>query len=144
MTPEVRMLRYAAFAAASIIANLTTQRIMLAIDDSALGFVTAVGLGTLVGLVLKYILDKRWIFFDGASGLVSHGRKFTLYTATGIVTTAIFWGTETAFWLIWRTTLAREAGAIFGLVVGYFIKYNLDRQFVFTDRISSGEKAGPT
>ena len=32
----------------------------------------------------------------------------------GVVTTAIFWGTETAFWVIWHTDLAREAGAVLG------------------------------
>jgi hypothetical protein len=37
----------------------------------------------------------------------------------GVATTAIFWITETAFWLIWGTDLAREAGAVLGLMVGY-------------------------
>jgi putative flippase GtrA len=52
----------------------------------------------------------------------------------GLVTTAIFWGTETAFWMIWHTGMMRELGAVLGLLVGYVVKYNLDRRFVFTDR----------
>ena len=63
-----------------------------------------------------------------------HGRQFGLYTAMGIVTTLIFWGTETAFWLAWNTEAAREAGAVLGLTVGYVVKYNLDRRFVFAPR----------
>ncbi len=51
----------------------------------------------------------------------------------GVVTTAIFWSTETAFWVIWHTDLARETGAVLGLAVGYVVKYRLDRRFVFTD-----------
>ena len=82
---------------------------------------------------MKYLLDKRWIFFDDDAGLKSHGKKFTLYTVMGILTTAVFWGSETAFWLIWRTDGMRELGAILGLAVGYVVKYQLDRRFVFPD-----------
>jgi len=85
-----------------------------------------------VGLVVKYLLDKRWIFGDRSQGMRAHGRLFTLYTAMGILTTAIFWGTETAFWLAWRTEAMREAGAVIGLAVGYVLKYRLDRRYVFT------------
>ncbi len=87
--------------------------------------------GTAIGLVVKYLLDKRWIFDDRATGLAAHGRRFSLYTAMGLVTTAIFWATETAFWLTWGTHLAREVGAVLGLAVGYWVKYHLDRRFVF-------------
>jgi putative flippase GtrA len=125
--------RYAAFAALATLANLAVQRAVLAADPSQRGFVLAVVAGTAAGLVLKYALDKRWIFADRSTGLAAHGRKFTLYTAMGLVTTAIFWATETAFWLIWQTHAMREAGAVLGLAVGYLTKYQLDRRFVFTD-----------
>jgi putative flippase GtrA len=49
----------------------------------------------------------------------------------GVVTTAIFWATETAFWLIGGTDLWRETGAVLGLSVGYLVKYELDRRYVF-------------
>lgn len=135
MTRATLVTRYAAFAVAATLANLLTQRLVLAVDEGPAGFAAAVFLGTLVGLVLKYVLDKRWIFDDRSTGVAAHGRKFTLYTVMGIVTTAIFWGTETAFWVIWSTDLARETGAVLGLAVGYVVKYRLDRRFVFTDRV---------
>ncbi|MDC1270063.1 GtrA family protein, partial [Amylibacter sp.] len=40
---------------------------------------------------------------------------------------------ETAFWLVWQTYAMRELGAVLGLSIGYVVKYNLDRRFVFTD-----------
>jgi len=40
---------------------------------------------------------------------------------------------ETSFWLVWRTDAMRELGAIIALCIGYFIKFKLDRRFVFTD-----------
>lgn len=133
MTRTTLLLRYMAFAIAATLANLGVQRLVLAVDDGAWGFAAAVFAGTLVGLVIKYLLDKRWIFNDRTTGIAGHGRKFTLYTVMGVATTAIFWGTETAFWVIWRTDLARETGAVLGLAVGYVVKYRLDRRFVFTD-----------
>ena len=55
--------------------------------------------------------------------------------ATGVATTVIFWGSETLFWLVWKTDFMREAGALLGLAIGYVTKYNLDRRFVFTDAV---------
>ena len=125
------ILRYAAFAVLATLANLAMQRLVLLTGEGAVHFTLAVLAGTALGLVVKYLLDKRWIFFDTATGLAAHGRQFSLYTVMGLVTTAIFWGTETAFWLIWQTHFAREAGAVLGLAVGYVVKYHLDRRFVF-------------
>ena len=133
MSLQTLILRYALFAALATLVNLAAQRVVLSYDASAVGFVVAVLAGTAVGLMLKYLLDKRWIFYDLSTGLKSHGRKFTLYTGLGVFTTMIFWGTETAFWLIWQTDLMREIGATVGLSVGYVIKYKLDRRYVFTD-----------
>lgn len=133
MTLQTLILRYSAFAVVATIANLATQRLVLQFGENGGYFASAVGAGTIVGLVIKYILDKRWIFYDVETGVKNHGRKFSLYTAMGLITTAIFWGTETAFWLIWQTDVMRELGASLGLSVGYVVKYNLDRRFVFTD-----------
>jgi putative flippase GtrA len=127
-------LRYTGFAVLATLANLGAQRAVLALGDGAMMFALAVLAGTALGLVVKYVLDKRWIFFDTTHGAAAQGRQFGLYTAMGLVTTAIFWATETAFWLIWETHLARETGAVLGLAVGYWVKYRLDRRFVFTLR----------
>jgi putative flippase GtrA len=133
MTLTQLILRYSLFAAIATVSNLAMQRVVLAFGDTGSIFALAVGLGTIVGLVIKYFLDKHWIFGDRETGLKKHGQKFTLYTAMGIVTTFIFWGMETVFWLVWQTDLMREVGALIGLSVGYILKYNLDRRFVFAD-----------
>lgn len=135
VTPVGLALRYAAFAALATVVNLATQRAVLAIGEGPGIFLAALFSGTLTGLVLKYLLDKRWIFDDRATGLAAHGRKFSIYTAMGLITTAIFWATETAFWLTFRTDAMRELGAVLGLAAGYALKYRLDRRFVFTDAV---------
>jgi len=150
MTLPVLILRYAVFAVIATVANLGTQRLVLHLGAqlpawldgwvtpklfAAAVFGAAMILGTFVGLVIKYVLDKKWIFFDAGTGLKQHGAKFGLYTAMGLVTTAIFWSTETLFWTIWHTEPMRELGAVLGLAVGYVVKYRLDRRFVFTDAV---------
>lgn len=135
MSLPVLILRYAAFAVIATVANLSTQRLVMQLGAQTPAFLAAVFLGTLVGLIIKYVLDKRWIFFDAGTGLKQHGHKFGLYTAMGLITTAIFWGAESAFWFIWHTEPMRELGAVLGLAVGYVLKYWLDRRFVFTDAV---------
>jgi putative flippase GtrA len=131
VTGGALVLRYAAFAVVATVANLAMQRLVLMAGEGTAVFALAVLAGTGVGLVIKYILDKRWIFDDREGGAAAHGRKFSLYTLMGVVTTAIFWGTETAFWLAFHSDAMRELGAVLGLGVGYVVKYNLDRRFVF-------------
>ena len=133
MSLKTLIVRYSLFAVIATISNLATQRLFLLIDKTFIFFGLAVFAGTIVGLVVKYVLDKRWIFYDRSETLTEQGSKFMLYTFSGVLTTAIFWGTETIFWLIWQTHLMRELGAIIGLSIGYIVKYNLDRKFVFTD-----------
>jgi len=125
------VVRYALFAAFAMLVNLSVQRLVLTGGDGLVWYAAAVGSGTIVGLLTKYLLDKRWIFRDFATGLQQHGEKFTRYAFMGLFTTAIFWGSETAFWLIGKTDLMREIGAVLGLTVGYVIKYQLDSRFVF-------------
>ena len=133
MTLQALILRYAAFAVLATLANLATQRLVLLAGDTAAHFAMAIAAGTVVGLMIKYLFDKRWIFYDTETGVKAHGQKFTRYTGMGLITTAIFWGIETTFWWLWQTDAMRELGAVIGLTVGYVIKYNLDRRFVFTD-----------
>ncbi len=143
MKRHVLILRYSGFAALATIANLAAQRGVLHLAngrlEASVGFISAMVVGTGAGLVLKYILDKRWIFYDPSSGLANHSRKFALYTVMGIATTVIFWASETGFWLIWHSQPMRELGAVLGLTVGYITKYNLDRRFVFGRPAGAGQ-----
>ncbi|PVH30133.1 GtrA family protein [Pararhodobacter oceanensis] len=124
--------RYSVFAVIATLANLGAQRLVLMLGETRAWFALAMITGTALGLAVKYALDKRWIFADMSTGLRAHSRKFSLYSAMGLVTTAIFWASETVFWVVGQTHSAREIGAVLGLAVGYVVKYQLDRRFVFT------------
>ncbi len=122
-------LKYIAFAVLATFCNLLVQRTILFYGDSASNFLAAMALGTIAGLIVKYVLDKHWIFHQNSA----KPETFILYSVTGLLTTLLFWGTEAFFWLVFSSDLMREFGAVLGLSVGYIVKYQLDRRFVFTD-----------
>ena len=136
------VIRYAAFACIATLANLGAQRFVLIADGG--WYVPALLTGTGVGLLVKYVLDKRWIFYDASGALPEETRKFSRYVVTGVGTTLIFWGSETVFWTLGETQALREIGAVLGLSVGYVVKYNLDYRFVFRPKrgISTDSSGG--
>ena len=131
MTVSPLAARYAAFAVIAIAVNLLSQWLLFEFYNGAHALLWALALGTGAGLVTKYLLDKKWIFFDAESGLRAHRRKFVLYTATGVVTTALFWGAEAVFALAGERPEMKYLGGLLGLSIGYGLKYQLDRTFVF-------------
>ena len=126
-------LRYATFAAVATVVNVATQYVSTTLYAGRYELYAAMAVGTLTGLVAKYILDRRWIFHDRPTSLRVHSVKFTLYSLMGVFTTIIFWGTELAFEMLGDASWLRYAGAIVGLTIGYVAKYHLDRRFVFRE-----------
>jgi len=119
---------YVVFAAVSTAANLVAQELVFRATATLWLAIVA---GTGAGFVTKYLLDKKWIFYDRYTTHRHELRKATLYGAFSIVTTLVFWLFEVTFWMAWRTDFAKYAGAVLGLAIGYAIKYVLDRTFVF-------------
>ncbi|MGF6465692.1 GtrA family protein [Paraburkholderia youngii] len=122
---------YAMFAAISIAANIGLQKLSLITYSGAFSVPLSVVVGTGGGLVVKFLLDKLWIFRYQHRDL-SHGiQSFLLYTVMGLATTAIFWGFEFGADAIYHSEPARFTGGAIGLVIGYVVKYRLDKKFVF-------------
>lgn len=126
--------RYALFAAAATGVNLATQAVSLALYDGRYGLYLAMALGTGTGLLLKYALDKRFIFSFKPTNLREDFGTFVLYTAMSVVTTIIFWGTELLFDYLFEAQIALFIGAAIGLAIGYTTKYFLSKHFVFNRR----------
>jgi len=123
--------RYALFAAIATATNIAVQMVFQGLYDGSHRLVGAMAAGTLAGLVVKYLLDRRWIFHDRRQGLAAHGGVFFLYTLTGVATTAVFWATELAFDALSQDARMKYVGAVLGLAIGYFAKYHLDRRITF-------------
>jgi len=122
---------YTAFALAATLANLGSQALVVAVWPAALGIELSILVGTGVGLVIKYVLDKRYIFRFKTRNLLHDGRLFMLYTCMGILTTLLFWATEYAFHWLFASDAMRYLGGAIGLAVGYLVKYRLDKRYVF-------------
>jgi putative flippase GtrA len=90
--------------------------------------------GTAAGLLIKYELDKRFIFGVRPDGRRRNGTMFVLYSIMGLFTTAIFWGFEWLFYWLISAAWAQYAGATVGLAIGYWVKYHLDKRFVFREQ----------
>jgi len=141
---------YVLFAVLATAANLGAQALVHIVMPPASGlggpaYWVALVFGTGVGLVVKYLLDKRWIFFDTRRGLAAQGRQFSLYTLMGVATTVIFWGVQSTAFAIFGTRLMLYVGGAVGLAIGYLVKYRLDKRFVFTSAQSTsrlGVRAG--
>lgn len=123
--------KYALFAAFSIFTNLGVQYLTARIIEGKSQLYACLITGTLGGLVVKYLLDKHFIFYYQVAHIREEGVRFFLYSLMGIATTLIFWGTEIAFEMAFRSSYARYMGGLLGLIVGYAVKYQLDKRFVF-------------
>lgn len=127
-------IKYIMFAVVAILLNLLFQYLSFLVYDGALSLYIAMAAGTLAGLVSKYILDKKFIFYHKPESKKNDATKFFFYSLTGVFTTFIFWGTEIAFDAILETEAAKYIGAIVGLAIGYVIKYFLDKTYVFREQ----------
>lgn len=122
---------YAILALIATAANISAQDLVIRGYNGASSILISVAVGTSVGLVVKYLLDKRYIFRFRARNAVHDGQTFILYTLMGLATTVIFWGFEFGFHHLFETKEMRYLGGVIGLAIGYLTKYHLDKRYVF-------------
>lgn len=124
-------LKYSFFAGISMLVNLLSQHLIFSLYSGHDNIYFALCVGTIFGLLTKYILDKKFIFYFRTITKVNDIKKFLLYSALGILTTIIFWSFELGFYYFWGNEISKYLGAMIGLAVGYYLKYYLDKSFVF-------------
>jgi putative flippase GtrA len=130
---------YLLFAVIATAANLLAQMAVVRVVPGAWSIPLSILIGTLVGLPVKYVLDKKWIFAHVTVHVRDNVRLFALYTGTAVATTLIFWGAEGLFQMVFGTERMRLVGGTIGLAIGYFAKYLLDRRFVFNSGTQADE-----
>lgn len=122
---------YTLFAVFSIVINIGSQMLSIWVYKGLFSVEISILVGTAMGLPLRYFLEKKYIFDFTSKNLAHDGKLFVFYSAMGIITTLIFWGTEYAFHLIYDTDFMRYLGGIIGLSIGFYVKYQLDKKYVF-------------
>ena len=124
---------YTLFAVLSTAINIGSQMLSIWVYEGPFSVEISILVGTAMGLPLRYVLEKRYIFNFTSKNLVHDGKFFVFYSAMGVITTLIFWGTEYAFHLIYDTDFMRYLGGIIGLSIGFYVKYQLDKRYVFVN-----------
>ena len=145
---------YMIFAALSIILNLGSQylakEIILYLTPNfgnqeifhfEYWFLLALGFGTVVGFLFKFIVDKFVVFEEKITKntkeeLQKTSKQITMYFGFAIFTTMIFWGFEFSFKFLFSGNWYLVGGLI-GLLVGYTVKFILDSRFVFNRDLKS-------
>jgi putative flippase GtrA len=128
---------YSIFALIATAANLSSQWLCVRVYEGDFHIVISMIVGTAIGLIIKYILDKRYIFQYQTDNLAHDTRTFIVYTAMGIITTVIFWGFELGFDHLFQNEGMRLLGGGIGLAIGYISKYYLDKRFVFVSNTAN-------
>ena len=125
--------KYVIFAIIATGVNLAAQWTSLRIYGALFSLYVAMAAGTIFGLAVKYVLDKKYIFYHKTDTKMDDVKKFVIYSLMGVFTTVIFWGTEIAFDSVWHSQASKYIGAVLGLSIGYITKYRLDKRFVFRE-----------
>ena len=129
-------IRYTLFAVLSTVINIGSQMLSVWAYKGPFFVEISILVGTAAGLPMRYFLEKRFIFAFASRNLAHDGRLFVYYSAMGVITTLIFWGTEYAFHLIYDNDVIRYIGGVIGLAVGFYVKYQLDKRYVFVNSFS--------
>ncbi|ACV69116.1 GtrA family protein [Desulfohalobium retbaense] len=124
-------LLYATFVAVGIVTNLGIQVTVAAALTTPLKIYLGMGLGALGSMVVKFHLDRRYIFSCGPGSLRQKGRQFAFYSLFGVVNILCFWTAELTFHFLFQPAAMRYLGALLGLVVGHSLKYRMDKHLVF-------------
>ncbi len=122
---------YIVFASLSTAINIGSQMLSMSIYKGLYAVEISILVGTATGLPLRYLLEKRYIFSFKSSDIRHDGQLFVLYSFMGVLTTVIFWLTEYAFHLLFAEDFMRYVGGVIGLGIGFYVKYRLDKKYVF-------------
>lgn len=137
MKPAVYIaLVYALVSFLATVSNIVTQAIWVLKYKGAFSIELSLLAGTAVGFPIKYLVGKKHIFAFKTVSLGYDTSLFTLYALMGIFTRAIFWSVEFVFHFLFDNDVMHYLGGALGLAIGSFIKFRLDKRFVFK-RVSS-------
>ena len=123
---------YIFFALLSSGVNLGVQKVVDRWIPGSEDLIYCMICGTIAGFLIKYFLDKVYVFEDRIQSKSTELKKFSLYTFMAVWTTLIFMLVEFLFDFFLDHPQARYLGGALGLGIGYALKYYLDSRFVFS------------
>ena len=127
-------LRYTTIAVIASVANLCLQLLFMLLYAGDYAVELSIVFATALVLPVKYVADKRFIFEFSAQNTRQDLSTFVMYSSVSVLTVAVFWGCEYGFHLIFDSSLLRYLGGAIGLALSFYLKYQLDKRFVFLPR----------
>lgn len=132
VTSSLRIaITYAAVSSLAVITNIATQILVIAIYIGADAVLISVVVGTIASIPVKYFFEKKYVFSFKSKNIIHETKLLFLYGLLGIFTTALFWLVEFCFHYFFQTDVMRFVGGVIGLTLALYIKYYLDKYFVF-------------
>jgi putative flippase GtrA len=122
---------YSIFAVIATSVNISAQDLVIRYYRGLYCIYISVLIGTAAGLIVKYMLDKHYIFKFQTRDALHNSQTFIMYAVMGVATTFVFWGFEAGFNYFFETKEMRYFGGVIGLIIGYILKYRLDKYYVF-------------
>ena len=119
--------KYILFAILATTVNIFFQYLSFLLIEHKYELYIAMLNGTILGMILKYYLDKNFIFYYVKKEF-NNKNIFLLYIFTSIFTTILFWAIELWFSYYVNINYSEYLGALVGLTLGYSLKYLLDKQ----------------
>lgn len=128
------VIKYIFFSIISSFINIASQFIFLLFYTSYLNIELSILFGTIMGMPPRYVLEKKYIFYFRANNLKHDGRIFVIYIFFSGITTLLFWAIEYLFHIVFMDDILRYIGGLIGLMIGFYIKYRLDKKYVFVKK----------
>ncbi len=97
-------------------------------------------LGVGVAYIVKFFLDKFIVFEKKSTNLKQTSKEFIKYFLFAILTTAINIGGQ--YLLYWAFSIDYIIAGFISLAIGYFVKFLLDRKYVFPDIAPHNDQSG--
>jgi len=124
---------YTLIAVFSILINISSQMASIWFYRGPFAIEISILVGTVIGLPSRYFLEKHYVFSFKSKNIVHDGKLFLTYSFMSLNTTGIFWVTEYAFHLLYSSEIMRYIGGVIGLAIGFYLKYHLDKKYVFVN-----------
>jgi putative flippase GtrA len=111
--------------------NLSAQVLIIWAYKGAYAVEFSILIGTVMGMPPRYFLEKRYVFSFTSENIFHDGKLFFQYSFYSTFTTLVFWSVEYSFHVIFNDDLMRYVGGVVGLTIGFYLKYQIDKRFVF-------------
>ena len=124
------IIRYLILCFFAIFLNIVSQQIFLLFFAGPYSIEISILIGTIMTFFLRFYLEKNFVFLKDKFSFKTESMLY-MYFVSSIFTTLIFWIFEYSFHLFFDTDFLRYIGATIGLLVGFYIKYKIDKGLTF-------------